>query len=71
MINTKTMTPIEIQQVGLTVLMRELGPVGLIRFLQQYELGTGDYTSERHQWLDEISVDDAIQLALKEQSQND
>lgn len=67
MIDVKTMTPIEIQQAGISVLLRELGPVGLIRFLQQYELGTGDYTKERHQWLEHLTVEDVIQLSLEEQ----
>lgn len=28
-------------------LVRELGPVGMVRFLQQLETGSGDYTAER------------------------
>ena len=67
MIDTSKMTPVQIQQVGTAILLRELGPVGLIRFLQQYDLGTGDYTKERHQWLDNLTVDEVIQLALDEQ----
>jgi hypothetical protein len=42
--------------------------VGLIRFLQQYDLGTGDYTEERQQWLDDLTVDEVIQLAVDEQA---
>ena len=37
----------EIRTIGLEVLARELGPTGLIRFLQLYERGSGDYTQER------------------------
>lgn len=62
MMNVLTMTPIQIQKAGLAILARELGPVGLIRFLQQYELGTGDYTIERRQWLDALTADDVIRL---------
>jgi len=38
----------------------------MIRFLQQYETGHGDYSSERHQWLDQLSVDEILDQ-LKEQ----
>ncbi len=49
--NATTMSLEEIRQQGVEVLSRELGPVGMIRFLQQYETGSGDYSKERHQWL--------------------
>ena len=32
-------------------LAHELGPVGMVRFLQQFETGRGDYTVEREGWL--------------------
>lgn len=57
----ETMTLNEIQQAGLAVLSKELGPVGLIRFLQMFETGQGDYSQERFQWLAEQSVDDIVQ----------
>jgi hypothetical protein len=41
----------QIRTRGLTALSRALGPVGLVRFLQQFETGQGDYTAERYQWL--------------------
>jgi hypothetical protein len=56
--NANTMTQDEIVRAGLDALLRELGSVGLVRFLQQFELGSGDYTAERHQWLDGISIDE-------------
>ncbi|MGA9348731.1 MAG: hypothetical protein WBW48_08005 [Anaerolineae bacterium] len=42
--------------VGLEALARELGPVGMVRFLQQFEIGRGDYSVERHLWLEELDV---------------
>ncbi len=39
----------QIRQTGIEVLNRELGPVAMIRFLQQYEKGYGDYSKERHE----------------------
>jgi hypothetical protein len=47
----------QIRREGLKALERHLGPDGLIRFLQQFETGWGDYTKERHKWLKETSVD--------------
>ena len=32
---------------------RELGPVGMIRFLQQFETGHGNYSEE---WIDDLDV---------------
>jgi len=39
---------IEIRKAGLQALAKALGPIGMVRFLQQYECGIGDYTKERH-----------------------
>lgn len=41
----KTMA--EIQRTGYETLAREMGVVGMIRFLQLFEQGDGDYTAER------------------------
>lgn len=60
----KKMTLEQIRRAGLEVLERHLGPDGLIRFLQQYELGTGDYTKERHGWLRETSVENLADKIL-------
>lgn len=46
-----TMTPETLRQAGLDALRRELGAAGMVRFLQQFEMGSGDYTVERWQWL--------------------
>ena len=58
---TPTMTLNEIQQKGLEALSRELGTVGMIRFLQMFETGQGDYTKERHQWLEDQRIEDIVQ----------
>ena len=59
--NASTMTLEQIRLTGLEALSRELGAVGLVRFLQQYETGSGDYTAERHQWLGHHTVRDIAQ----------
>ncbi len=52
------MTPIEINRVGYTALVNALGFDGMIRFLRQFDLGRGDYTTERKEWLDEVTLDE-------------
>lgn len=47
----------EIRREGLDALRERLGVVGMIRFLQQFENGTGDYARERHAWVDEFTID--------------
>jgi hypothetical protein len=46
----------QIRLVGLEALAQRLGPVGMIRFLQQFETGSGDYSMDRHNWLDQEDV---------------
>ena len=56
-----TATPLnEIRKIGLEVLMEKLGPVGLVRFLQQFETGHGNYTAERETWLTETDLDTLV-----------
>ena len=65
MIDIQTMTPQDIHQAGIEALARELGVVGMIRFLQQYERGVGDYSVERHAWLDEYTTEDIARLVAE------
>jgi hypothetical protein len=37
----------------------------MIRFLQQFETGQGDYARERHAWVDKTSIDDIRRTASK------
>jgi len=55
----------QIRREGLTALRKRLGQAGMIRFLQQFESGTGDYASDRHQWVDRISLDHLRQKVAK------
>ena len=50
----------QIRIAGLRALRRELGPVGMVRFLHQYEVGTGDYTEERRQRLDQWTMEEIL-----------
>lgn len=49
----KAKTITEIRRDGLEVLAKNLGPIGMVRFVQSFDLGSGDYTKERSQWLSE------------------
>jgi hypothetical protein len=49
------MTAEQIRHQGLEALKRELGVVGMVRFMQQFSNGKGDYSVDRHQWLDPLT----------------
>lgn len=55
---TRTQQEILIQ--GYKALVHSLGVVDAIKFVQYYSPGQGDYTKERHQWLDRKSLDDVF-----------
>jgi hypothetical protein len=54
------MTDEEFERHALGILHRELGVYGLARFIRVSRAGSGDYTRDRHQWLDGLSVDEVI-----------
>jgi hypothetical protein len=58
-----TMTLEQIRREGLEALRERLGRAGMVRFLQQFELGHGDYARERHAWVDRISLDEVRAMA--------
>jgi len=49
----------EIRKEGIEALAKALGRVGMVRFLQSFDTGRGDYTKERHKWPNE-SVEDIV-----------
>ncbi len=57
----KTMSINQIREIGLKALAKALGPVGMVRFLQQFEGGKGDYVRERKKLLDNLGIDDIIE----------
>ncbi|MBS3919635.1 MAG: hypothetical protein KG012_12210 [Deltaproteobacteria bacterium] len=52
----QTLNPAALRKLGIEALTKALGPVGMVRFLQQFETGVGDYTKEREQWLKESDI---------------
>ena len=53
-------TPAQIRERGIEALVKALGPVGMARFLQQFEMGSGDYTQDREEWLKGLTVDQVV-----------
>lgn len=57
----------EIRKKGYEALVKELGVVGTIRFIQEFGTGSSNYTQQRHQWLDKLSFDEVVQSLKKSQ----
>ena len=54
-----------IRRLGINALTERLGPVGMIEFMRQFDTGYGDYTKERHSWLDKLTVEDINNEIIK------
>ncbi len=65
--NVQHMNLNQIYLVGLEALARDLGPVGMVRFLQQFETRKGDYTRKRVEWLREGAVKAFGERIIQEQ----
>jgi hypothetical protein len=60
MITLKKLTDEEFERHALSVLRRELGLDGLARFLRVYRAGSGDYTRDRHRWLEGATIQEIM-----------
>jgi len=60
-----TQTLDQIRSEGLEALRQRLGQAGMVRFLQQFGQGSGDYAKERHAWVDRTSMDDLRKAAKR------
>jgi len=60
----------EIISQGYKALVNSLGVTNAILFIQHFSLGQGNYTKERHQWLDNISLEDIL-TKMNQQPQED
>lgn len=59
----------EIRQQGYKALIDSLGVANTLRFLQQLGVGYGDYTQERHQWLDQLTMEDFRDFVRRKSSE--
>ena len=60
------LTPVEIQKAGWEALKKQLGLVGALRFILQYEKGEGDYTKLRKELFKNETVESLIGKMKKE-----
>jgi hypothetical protein len=66
-----TIQPIsEVTQRATNTLIKELGIVDTIRFLNQFRAGAGNYTEERHQLFKGMSVKDIVGEIKAQQKAN-
>ena len=50
----------DVNRQATEILIREMGVVDTLRFLSQFSAGSGDYTKERGQWLDNLSLEQIV-----------
>lgn len=56
--------PAEIRNAGFNALREALGPIGMVRFIQQFDTGYGDYTKEKQESPD-ISHEEAVAMMMQ------
>lgn len=59
--NTHVMTQQQIRLAGIEILGQHMGITGMIRFLQQMETGSGNYTRERDKLLGDPSMEELVE----------
>jgi len=64
-------TPDEVRREGLEALRERLGRADMIRFIQQFETGHGDYARQRHEWVDATTLEDVERLATGNEQEKD
>lgn len=52
-----THNPAVLRQLGIEALTKALGPVGAVRFMRQFDMGSGNYTEERQTLLSGITME--------------
>jgi hypothetical protein len=60
------LNPSELRLRGHRALWEPLGPVGFVRFMQQF-VCRGDYTREREQWIDSVDLSVQVKSAARSQ----
>jgi hypothetical protein len=60
MISIDRMTDEDFERHAFAILKRELGLDGLARFLRLNRAGSGDYTRDRHRWLDSATIENIM-----------
>lgn len=60
----------EIIRQGYQALVNSLGVVDAIRFIQHFTPGQGDYTKDRHKWLDQTPLEDIL-TSMRQRREDD
>ena len=68
--NVLKMTDNEVYQLGIEALAAKLGVAGVSRFLKQIQPLTGDYSVERHKWLDNLPDMDTLIEQIRQASKD-
>ena len=50
--------PSTIRKLGIDVLTKEMGALGMAYFIRQFDRGEGNYTAERRELLGEMTLED-------------
>ena len=58
----------EVTQQAIALLMKEIGVVNTVRFLNQFTMGYGDYTAERDALFADLTLDELL-AAMKQRPQ--
>ena len=58
--NNTTESLADITENAIRLLCEELGPVNTARFLNQFSLGSGDYTRDRDELIGNATVDELV-----------
>lgn len=67
---TSRMTLAQIRERGVEALTKALGPAGMVRFLQQFDMGSGDYTQDREKWLKDLTVRDVVEEIKRQREES-
>ena len=62
--SVQTLEPAKVRSRGMKALVKELGPAGMVQFMQQMRSGHGDYTKERHKILGKPTVADLVEAMI-------
>ena len=66
---TKPLTEVTTEAIAL--LLREIGVVNTVRFLNQYSTGSGNYVTERDQLFGHLTLDEIIREIREDRQQAD
>ena len=54
-----------LRKEGLKVLAEKLGPVGMINFIRLFNNGTGDYTKDRNEIIENVTEEEFEKFFIK------